>query len=79
MLIIEIILLLKIHRYLHRKETFVTNEYPNYRKFVKLTSQEEKLGLLTNPISIGTKEKWEERLKDSGVIIKNHQAKLVKK
>lgn len=63
---------------LHRKETFVTSEYPNYKKFIKLTSQEEKLGLLTNPISIGTKKGWEQRLKDCNVVIKNHQAKLIK-
>jgi hypothetical protein len=35
-------------------------------------------GLLSNPISIGTKKGWEQRLKDCGATIKNHQAKLIK-
>jgi DNA phosphorothioation-associated putative methyltransferase len=64
---------------LHRKETFVTDEYPNYKKFVRLTSQEERLGVLTNPLSIGTKEGWEQRLREYNVVVKNHQAKLIKK
>ena len=63
---------------LHRKETFVESGYPNYKKFVKLTTLEEKLGLLTNPISIGTKEGWKQRLKECGIVIKGHQAKLIK-
>ncbi len=31
---------------LHRKETFVTTDYPHYEKFARLTQAEEKLGLL---------------------------------
>ena len=32
---------------LHRKETFVSPDYPHYEKFARLTQAEEKLGLLT--------------------------------
>lgn len=32
---------------LHRKETFVTRDYPHYKKFARLTQAEEQLGLLT--------------------------------
>ncbi|MEB3279708.1 MAG: DNA phosphorothioation-associated putative methyltransferase [Lyngbya sp.] len=32
---------------LHRKETFVTPDYPHYQKFARLTQAEEQLGLLT--------------------------------
>ena len=31
---------------LHRKEAFVSHDYPGYWKFVRLTEQEERLGLL---------------------------------
>ncbi|MBE9145390.1 DNA phosphorothioation-associated putative methyltransferase [Planktothrix mougeotii] len=31
---------------LHRKETFVSSDYPHYEKFTQLTQTEEKLGLL---------------------------------
>lgn len=34
---------------LHRKETFVTPNYPNYQKFKQLTKTEERLGLLETP------------------------------
>ncbi len=46
----------------HRKETFVTPDYPHYQQFAALTRQEEALGLLDNPRAIGTRLAWEERL-----------------
>lgn len=58
---------------LHRKETFVDKTYPNYEKFAKLTAQEEKYGLLTNPISIGTRKNWQQRLIENKVQIKGHR------
>ena len=58
---------------LHRKETFVEENYPNYKKFVKLTSKEEKLGLLDHPISIGTRNNWQQRLDDKNVKIQGHR------
>lgn len=58
---------------LHRKETFVDKTYPSYEKFAKLTVQEEKYELLTNPISIGTRRNWQQRLTEKNVQIKGHR------
>ena len=58
---------------LHRKETFVTPDYPLYEQFVQLTEAEVKLGLLTHPRLIGTKREWEQRLRDRAVEIKGHE------
>ena len=57
---------------LHRKETFVTADYPLYQQFVALTRQEESLGLLDNPRSIGTRAAWEERLAQFKVSFHEH-------
>lgn len=58
---------------LHRKEAFVTSDYPYYQQFVQLTEQEKKLGLLNQARLIGTKREWEQRLRDRAVEIKGHQ------
>jgi DNA phosphorothioation-associated putative methyltransferase len=58
---------------LHRKETFVEETYPNSKKFAKLTAKEEKLGLLENPISIGTRNNWQQRLASNNIEIRGHQ------
>jgi len=42
---------------LHRKETLVDTEYPEYRIFAELTRQEEQLGLLSQP-HIGFRKQW---------------------
>lgn len=47
---------------LHRKETFITPDYPKYQDFAHLTRIEEALGLLDNPRFIGTRNEWEKRL-----------------
>lgn len=47
---------------LHRKETFITNNYPLYEIFAKLTAYEEALGLLDNVSQIGTQQQWLEIL-----------------
>lgn len=57
---------------LHRKETFVTPDYPYYQQFAALTRQEEALGLLDNPRSIGTRLAWEERLAQFKVAFQGH-------
>jgi DNA phosphorothioation-associated putative methyltransferase len=57
---------------LHRKETFVTPDYPLYEQFAKLTRDQEALGLLANSRGIGTKRGWEERLQAYGVKIQGH-------
>lgn len=57
---------------LHRKETFVTPEYPHYESFLHLTRQEEQLGLLADSRSIGTLTGWLQRLDHVGVTIEDH-------
>ena len=47
---------------LHRKETFVTPDYPLYQEFAHLTRLEESLGLLDHSHSIGTRRDWESLL-----------------
>ncbi|AFY34907.1 DNA phosphorothioation-associated putative methyltransferase [Calothrix sp. PCC 7507] len=62
---------------LHRKETFVTANYPLYEEFAKLTQQEQQLGLLEQKSDIGTREGWEKCLAAHGVEIRGHQVKSV--
>lgn len=57
---------------LHRKETFVTADYPHYRKFAELTRSEEAWGLLDNTSAIGTREGWLKYLGYCGVEIHDH-------
>ncbi|MBD2094461.1 DNA phosphorothioation-associated putative methyltransferase [Trichocoleus sp. FACHB-591] len=57
---------------LHRKETFITTDYPLYQAFAELTQQEEALGLLNNSRTIGTRNGWKKRLLDCGIQIQGH-------
>lgn len=57
---------------LHRKETFVTRDYPLYEQFALLTRQEEALGLLNQSRAIGTRQRWLQRLEDYGVELQGH-------
>jgi DNA phosphorothioation-associated putative methyltransferase len=57
---------------LHRKETFVPNNYPHYDTFAKLTRQEERLGLLDRTQLIGTLAGWQQCLHEVGVTIEGH-------
>ena len=57
---------------LHRKETFVTPDYPHYEVFTHLTQLEEKLGLLKLTRSIGTQREWEKRLNRYRIIFEGH-------
>jgi DNA phosphorothioation-associated putative methyltransferase len=57
---------------LHRKETFVTADYPNYEKFARLTRSEQKWGLLDNTRVIGTRDGWLKYLGYCGVEIQDH-------
>ncbi len=57
---------------LHRKETFVTPDYPLYELFSTLTQKEEKLGLLNKSRGIGTRNGWLDCLADAGVEIQGH-------
>ena len=57
---------------LHRKETFVTPDYPLYQEFANLTEVEVSLGLLKNSRQIGTYEGWHQRLRKEGVDFVGH-------
>jgi DNA phosphorothioation-associated putative methyltransferase len=57
---------------LHRKETFVTPDYPHYATFAWLTKQEEVLGLLEDSRGIGLRQAWERRLRDRTLEIHDH-------
>ncbi|GAB1545147.1 hypothetical protein NUACC21_78230 [Scytonema sp. NUACC21] len=57
---------------LHRKETFVTPDYPLYKMFAELTGAQEALGLLNDSRNIGTQQGWQRRLQAFGVEIQGH-------
>jgi hypothetical protein len=57
---------------LHRKETFVTSDYPRYDTFAWLTKQEEVLGLLDASRGIGFRNAWEQRLQERKLVIHDH-------
>jgi DNA phosphorothioation-associated putative methyltransferase len=56
---------------LHRKETFVGEDYPGYSKFKKLTLSEEKAGLLSRN-DIGTRNGWKNVLEENGRKLSGH-------
>lgn len=59
---------------LHRKEQFVSDEYPNRPKFERLTAQEERFGLLgADTRTIGNQAGWTERLAERGVRLSGHR------
>jgi DNA phosphorothioation-associated putative methyltransferase len=58
---------------LHRKETFITPDYPKYQEFAELTRQEEAIALLQDTSTIGTRNGWQQRLQELNVKIEGHQ------
>ena len=58
---------------LHRKETFLEPSDPLYPKFARLTSQEERNGLLDDTATIGTRAGWEARLAERGFELRGHR------
>jgi len=58
---------------LHRKETLVPASHPCREKFERLTKQEERLGLLETPKTIGYRRGWSERLAEVGVTLRGHR------
>jgi DNA phosphorothioation-associated putative methyltransferase len=58
---------------LHRKEAFVTSDYPGRQKFARLTAQEERIGLFSDPTLIGTRQAWEAALASRGVCLRGHR------
>lgn len=64
---------------LHRKECFVSHDYPLRDKFARLTAQEERLGLLNNQArELGNLNAWQERLTACGVQLRGHRVVRVK-
>lgn len=57
---------------LHRKEALVSSDYPGRAKFERLTRQEERRGLLSNP-NIGTSSEWRRVLAAAGVATRGHR------
>ncbi|MEM6611004.1 MAG: DNA phosphorothioation-associated putative methyltransferase [Cyanobacteria bacterium P01_C01_bin.72] len=57
---------------LHRKETFVSKNYPLYETFAELTQSEMTLGLLDNSRHIGTLQEWTRLLLQQGVTVIGH-------
>lgn len=57
---------------LHRKETFVTPNYPLYETFTELTKKEVALGLLDNSRHIGTLQEWTRLLLQQGISFEDH-------
>ena len=62
---------------LHRKETFVSPDYPLYEKFKKLTAQEEKAELLSLN-NIGTRLQWQSLLTEKNFKISGHSLRKLK-
>jgi DNA phosphorothioation-associated putative methyltransferase len=58
---------------LHRKELFVSSDYPGRQKFVRLTQQEERYGLYDDPSTIGTRAGWSDALSRAGVALRGHR------
>ena len=54
---------------LHRKETFVSEEYPLKKQFEEITAEGEAIGLYTNSNRIGFKRNWERLIKTKGYYI----------
>ena len=58
---------------LHRKESFVVREHPLHAKFARLTRQEESKGLFEETSRIGTRDGWEQRLRNQGLTLRGHR------
>ena len=58
---------------LHRKETFITSDHPLHAKFARLTRLEEAKGLFEDTTRIGTRDGWNQRLRDKQVMLRGHR------
>ena len=54
---------------LHRKETFVNEDYPLYALFKEITTEGEEAGLYEKPRSIGFKQNWQRLINTKGCFI----------
>lgn len=62
---------------LHRKECFVTQNYPQWPQFAALTQAEEAAGLLEDSADIGTRQRWDTRLAERGFVITGHELQRI--
>ena len=60
---------------LHRKETFLPGDHPEWAKFEALTRAEEAQGLYQETATIGFKMNWERLLTEKGLSIQGHELK----
>lgn len=58
---------------LHQKDQFVTEDYPGYAKFAKLSQQERKWGLLENSKAIYDLRGWQQCLANCGAELRGHR------
>lgn len=58
---------------LHRKEEFVTADYPLREKFAQLTAAEDRVGLYSDTTRIGTCDGWNAVLRSNGVSLRGHR------
>jgi len=58
---------------LHRKETMISPERPEYEEWRLLTEELEAKGLYEEPKKIGFKEYWEGLLREKGLVYNGHQ------
>jgi DNA phosphorothioation-associated putative methyltransferase len=58
---------------LHRKDALVAPDYHLYKKFARLTKQEEKLGLLDNLAKIGRLRDWSRCLQEKQLKIEGYK------
>ncbi len=54
---------------LHRKETFVANDYPEFSEFKEITLEGENAELYTNTRTIGFKKNWERLIASKGYLL----------
>jgi DNA phosphorothioation-associated putative methyltransferase len=58
---------------LHRKHQLLAPDYPAYPRFLKLSQQEERWGLLQNLPNPCDRRQWQQRLNDHGTALKGHR------
>ncbi|MFE4105853.1 DNA phosphorothioation-associated putative methyltransferase [Almyronema epifaneia] len=58
---------------LHQKDQLITEDYPGYTKFAKLSQQERKWGLLEDPKAIFDRRGWEQCLAGHGAELRGHR------
>ncbi|ASC74264.1 hypothetical protein XM38_052390 [Halomicronema hongdechloris C2206] len=58
---------------LHQKDQLITEDYPGYARFAKLSQQERKWGLLKDSKAIYDLRGWQQCLADCGAELRDHR------